>query len=237
MLKQKRIVGRVKGVSVEDRTVEAWVTTSDLDRDGEIVESRAFEEHIEAFNANPMFLWMHNPHAAPLGKVAQLDLHDDKIGALIEFRDSDERVGSDGPSPNAALQMYADQTLTSFSIGFRVHEYKAGHKREDGTREPSRITKAELYEVSAVTVPANPKARVKLAGIEFDNAHDLLRNAQRVVEALSDARSSGEQIDAELLKAAQDLRCLMFGVPSRRVEVAMDTQKLTTALAGWSRLV
>lgn len=235
MLKQKRAMGRVKSVSVEDRTVEAWVTTNDLDRDGEVVEPKSFEERIGTFKANPLFLWMHQPFAAPLGKVLELEIQAEKVGALIQFRDSAEKVGTDGPSPNEALKMYADGTLTSFSIGFRVHEYKAGYRREDGTREPLRITKAELYEVSAVTVPANPKARVKLAGIEFDNAHDLLRGAQRVIEALGESRSSGEQIDPELLKVAQDLRCLMFGVP-RRAEVTVDKQELKTVLDAWSSL-
>jgi len=121
----------------------AVASSSVVDRQGEVIQQTGWD--LKNFKANPILLWMHD-HTKPLGKATRVWL--DKTGATptLKFKG----VISDATEwGKAAKQLMEEGILNSFSVGFRANEI------DDNT-----ITKAELYEISLVTVPANPEARL-----------------------------------------------------------------------------
>lgn len=145
-----------KGVNDDDRTIEAVVSTNIVDRDGEIVEPKAFKGRLGTFLKNPVMLWNHDPFQPPIGKAVKLDILDDRIEATFQFRPKGENALADD-----VFSAFKGGFLSSFSIGFRVFEVTEGKDAKTGNALPPRITDAELFEVSAVTIPANTDAVVR----------------------------------------------------------------------------
>ena len=146
--------------TIEEKKAEGFtaIASSDVvDRQGEIIEQTGWD--LKNFKQNPIMLWMHD-HTKPLGKVTRIWL--DKTGAkpILKFKG----VISDATEwGRAAKQLVEEGILNSFSVGFRAMDM-----------DDNKIIKQELYEISLVTVPANPEARIiaakslKEAGVSDD---------------------------------------------------------------------
>jgi HK97 family phage prohead protease len=143
---------KAESINTEARTIEAVVSTNSIDRDGEIVEPKAFEERIATFKRNPVVLWNHDPFQPPIGKVTDLQIGASKMEAKIAFRPAGESEIADN-----VFLAFKGGFLTSFSIGFRAFKVE---ETKDGAGKPLplKIVDAELFEISAVTIPANTDA-------------------------------------------------------------------------------
>lgn len=132
---------------ITEKTAEEFtaIASSEAeDRQGEVVEVKGW--NLKNFKDNPILLWMHD-HTKPLGKATRIWI--DKATNQLRFKG----VVSDATEyGRAAKQLMEEGILNSFSVGFRAIDM-------DG----NRITKAELFEISLVTVPANPQARLVAA--------------------------------------------------------------------------
>lgn len=120
-------------------TFEVVATTEGVDRDGEIILVSGWD--FENFMKNPIILWGHNYYE--MGAI---------IGAVTELVQEETRVIVRGVFANTeagqtARQLYDDGILKTVSVGFIPKE-----------RQGNTITKAELLEVSFVSIPANPDA-------------------------------------------------------------------------------
>ena len=242
MLKEKRWCPILKAapgtLDAEKRTLEATITTNQVDRDGEIVEPGAFEKRIESFLKNPVLLWMHNPMNPPIGKITGVAFHKDRIDAQLKFRDAGKSDLAD-----EIFGLYEDETLTSFSIGFRVFGMTDPVPDEaSGKMEPPHITDAELMEVSCVTIPANTGAVAKavkrarlldeaLAGYPGSKHQptsvgflakaaepwagmtplQVLLKAPELVELILDRQARGERVQHQELQAVKALRLAVLG--------------------------
>jgi len=122
-------------------------STEAMDRDGEIVKVDGWD--LKAFKENPVFLWAHNHRELPLGRFSSIkkDKVNKRLIGEIEWASAE----ANPMSPRVQAQ-FAEGIMTTFSVGFIP-------KERDENR-PNIITKAELLEVSAVPVPANPEALV-----------------------------------------------------------------------------
>lgn len=161
--KEKRWIPVLKAapdsLDADKRTLRAVVSSNSVDRDGEIIEPTAFEEHIGSFLKNPVLLWNHDPRNPPIGKIPGVEFFDDRVEADIQFRSAGEDLLAD-----SVFGLYRQGILTSFSVGFRVLPggyQEAVEDSETNKIEPPKITKAELFEVSAVAIPANTEAQAK----------------------------------------------------------------------------
>ncbi|KQT04140.1 HK97 family phage prohead protease [Rhizobium sp. Leaf386] len=121
-----------------------------VDAVGDIVERGAFAKSLATFKSNgstPRMLWQHNPDM-PIGSWT--DLHEDSNGLYLTGKmNLSTSWGKDAWAATEAGD------VDGLSIGYR--EIKA---RPDGMFR--RLEELELFEVSLVTFPANPKARVRL---------------------------------------------------------------------------
>lgn len=141
----------VKGLVEKDlgNGILAVAIASDatLDRAGEVIDQNGWM--LDNFRANPVLLWAHDYYSKPIGKITDIEV---RAGRLM-FK---AQLAVDISEEAAVIyQMFQEGYLNAYSVGFNPIEWKSGN----GVDEPYRTyTKAELLEISAVPVPANPNA-------------------------------------------------------------------------------
>lgn len=169
------------------------VASSEIeDRQGEVVAQAGWD--LKNFKKNPILLYMHD-HTKPLGKATRVWM--DKSGAkpVLKFKGMISTATDYG---KAAKQLMEEGILNSFSVGFRALEL-------DG----NVITKAELFEISLVSVPANPEARLLAAkslqdaGFDQSIIKDFSGEDNDNTEEIEELREQVEKL-TEVAKEALD---------------------------------
>lgn len=115
-----------------------------VDRGGDIVRPGAFARAVAAGPEGLPLLWQHRP-AAPIGRIERLE--EDARGLRVIGRLSG---GSETGREAAAL--LKDGAVGGLSFGYRVREGRGAGPRE--------LVDLDLVEVSLVTMPMQPSARV-----------------------------------------------------------------------------
>lgn len=138
-----------------------------VDLQGDVITPGAFASSLAgAKSAGRMpAMLLHHDLRRPVGRWDELVEHGEGLIAKGKLT----LESSDGREAYALLR---DRALTGLSVGFSNAKRKAG---DNGSRV---ITEAQLHEVSLVSIPANPKARissVKSIGNVRD-IEDLLRD-------------------------------------------------------------
>lgn len=121
---------------------------STMDRDEEIIPAHAWD--LKSFNKAGVILFNHDQNK-PIGKPVKIEVKND--GLYIKARIS----SSDDPEIAKIRDLIEDGVLNCFSVGFRAKDH---NRLSGGAME---ITKAELFEVSVVSVPANADSVFKLS--------------------------------------------------------------------------
>ena len=135
----------IKSVSEDRRIIRGIATTPATDRVGDIVEPMGVKF------TNPMpFLWQHDA-SKPIGTVKFDKPTKDGITFEAELPILDE-PGTLKDRVDEAWQSIKLGLVRAVSIGFRAVEY--AFLDEGGIR----FVKSEVYELSAVTIPAQPEA-------------------------------------------------------------------------------
>jgi uncharacterized protein len=113
------------------------------DRGGDIVEAGAFARSLKRGTGAVPLLWQHAPDR-PIGRIEYL--REDRRGLRVIGR------LSDGAAGRAAAALLRDGAVKGLSFGYRV-------RAAQGER-PRALTELELIEVSLVSRPMQPRARV-----------------------------------------------------------------------------
>ena len=161
---KKQFVAEVK-VDTDERTVTAIISTSGIDRDGDIILPSGVD--LEQYEKNPVVLWAHNHSGTPIGRAQWVKKGRKAITAKVEFAETE--------LAEEVYQLFKGGFLKAFSVGFIS---KKSHKPtpEDIRKRPEWseayriIDEWELLEFSAVPVPANADAlamAVKSADVEL----------------------------------------------------------------------
>ena len=116
------------------------------DRGGDVIAKGAFAESHSKGRRIPL-LWQHDPDA-PIGLVehAAEDVRGLRVIARLDAEDAHMGIG----------RLLRTKAVTGLSFGYRV-------RVAEGQR-PRRLLSLDLIEVSLVTHPMQPKARVHLMG-------------------------------------------------------------------------
>jgi uncharacterized protein len=112
------------------------------DRGGDVVRTGAFRRSLKVGTRVPL-LWQHDP-ARPVGRIEYL--REDGRGLRVIARLSGGRTGL------AAAALLREGKVAGLSFGYRV--------RKASGQVPRELTDVDLVEVSLVTIPMQPKARV-----------------------------------------------------------------------------
>lgn len=159
---------KVKAITEDEetRTITGIASTPKQDRDNDMLDM------VGAKFALPIpFLWQHN-HNHPIGEVTDATVTDEGI----EITATIVKIAEEGTLKNRtdeAWQSIKSGLVKCLSIGFRPLEY---NYLEDSWG--LHIKEWEWYELSAVTVPANPDA--------------VITSVKSIKQAFSDAEKSSK---------------------------------------------
>lgn len=124
------------------RAFEVVMSSSAIDRHGETILQSGWD--FKNYMSNPVVLWGHDYQSLPVGIVTEIVPDGEKTVARGLFAPADAN-----PLAEQLHKLYQAGMLRTVSVGFIPKEYNG-----------NQITKAELLELSFVSVPANPEALV-----------------------------------------------------------------------------
>ena len=113
------------------------------DRGGDVVRAGAFARSLRRGAGAVPLLWQHEA-GKPIGRIDYLK--EDRRGLRVIARLSESAAGRE------AAALLSEGAVTGLSFGYRVREAEGA--------APRQLIDVDLVEVSLVTLPMQPKARV-----------------------------------------------------------------------------
>lgn len=163
----------------ESMTFEGYgAIFGNVDSYGDVIAPGAFAETLAQSKASgqwPALLLQHGGFTAddmtPIGVIT--DLAEDGTGLRMQAKLAPTTRGRDA---YALLKMDPRPAITGLSIGYIAKEWSPRSKPEEPRRT---LKKIDLFEISLVTFPANPKARIASvkSGLSKKDAERALRDA------------------------------------------------------------
>ena len=128
--------------------IKGYASTNDTDRAGDVIDKEAWEKGgLDNFSNNPIILFNHD-YNRPIGRATGLETDDRGLKLTANI----------SKSAGDVTNLVKEGILRAFSVGFRVRN--ADYIEEtDGLK----ISDAELFEISVVSVPANQAATFSVA--------------------------------------------------------------------------
>lgn len=142
----------VRAEALSGRTIRFIASTENVCRDRGIVETKGWDT--AQFAKNPVFLWCHDSQGIPLGRVSKTEVTPEALIATVEFAGEAEK----NDRAECVYRMFKSGFLSAVSVGFNVVERRAPTTEERTAGAEWVATRAELLEISAVPVPADPDA-------------------------------------------------------------------------------
>lgn len=175
----------------------ATVTTSDIDRMGESIDSQGVDT--TAFMQNPVVLYGHDYSGLPIGKATKISSFKNKITASFQL------AIAEYPFAATVAAMIKGGYLNAVSIGGVVRQW-------DDTY--TQIQQMEMVEFSVVPVPANPNALIT-AGFEASVGKSVAEVNKEFVEFVQ--QTAAEKIEKSLdmdeldrhIKSLKDLTAIL----------------------------
>jgi HK97 family phage prohead protease len=135
----------------DTRTLEVTLTTASRDRQGDVVEPTGLD--FSNYLKNPVVLWAHDLSLPPVGKVLNVTVGPREVSARVLFASTE--------FAREVFDLYADGFLNAWSVGFIPKKW---NRLPSGGNAPGgcHVLEAEVVEVSAVPVPANPEALTRM---------------------------------------------------------------------------
>ncbi len=165
--RQQAFDGETKGVAIKDgdgRTIDyksvkivgyasTFLHVTESDRQGDAVKPGTFRETIKRFMDNPVMLLNHHASVENIAGHWSIVREDDR-GLYVEG------LISDAPSLATVRFHLMEKNLRTLSIG-GIWMYEP-----DGRT----ISKAHLFEISLVAIPANPDAIIQARSLDLESA-------------------------------------------------------------------
>jgi len=152
MEKYTYIMKRTEPAPSTKEKVSFVASSATPDRYGDIIDQKGWI--LDNYKKNPVVLLNHDSNQLPIGK-GNVYLRDDKLVIDVEFDSEDERAKEVERKAKKGF-------MNAVSVGFRPLESKSRSELpEDNKYYGQRgmyYSKAELLEVSIVTIPANGEA-------------------------------------------------------------------------------
>jgi len=177
---------KVKAITDTDdeRTITGIASTPTQDRDSDIMDMSGAK-----FALPIPLLWQHN-HNMPIGEVVSATVTDAGIEIVAKIAKIDED-GALKSRIDEAWQSIKSGLVKCLSIGFRAMEY---NYLEDSYG--LHIKEWEWYELSAVTIPANPDAvitsakQIKKAFTDADVETSPVVESEKITETPTQVEST-----------------------------------------------
>ena len=171
-------------------------STSDIDRDGEVILPTAFKNLDRYLKENPVILGFHDYHNFPIGKA--VDGRIEKNALVLDIVFAETEKGKE------AKYLYDNSFMNSFSVGFIPKDWEYD-------KDSNRVyTEVELLEVSAVPVPANAAANIirqaEKDGVNLKHFKSLLEVEKSTDTAKAESHEMDEpKIDEKILNMRKQI--------------------------------
>lgn len=151
--KRKVVACEIREVDDESRSFLAVASTEDLDRDNDRIMADGWD--LENFVKNPVVPWSHRYGEPPVAQATEVYVENGKLMFRPKFATKETYDFAD-----TIFRLYKGGFLRSFSVGFMPKRYEVVDRDEKGQGKGRGydFLEQELWEISAVTVPANPNA-------------------------------------------------------------------------------
>ncbi len=169
----------------DERIIEGWVSTDDLDRYNEITDPQAFKRSKSTYMKNPVLFFAHETWRFPIGKILKMQIKEHGVWVQAKISEGADVVWG----------LIKEEILKTFSFGYKLLKYDDNEKT--GVRTLRDI---DLYEISLPPIPANPGAMIELVksmGIEIPNLKSMHKEesmTKEELQAITDAMEA--KIDA-----------------------------------------
>ena len=187
---RKHYIGKAPDLQTGERALIAYVSTEDIDRDGEVILTKGID--LKFFRKNPVILWGHDHGGLPVGKAEWIKRGTaGTTNALVA-----KAVFAEHSLADEVWTLYKNGFLKAFSIGFIVTNYRDPKENEFGDDTDDVrgvIDKCQLLEFSCCNVPANQAALVAAVA---KSAITLSENTQRelgLIEGTDDETTTDEE--------------------------------------------
>jgi len=168
-MEQKRVPLQIK--SLNDREFEGYGSMfGNVDMGGDVVVRGAFKKSLRKYRdegALPLMFWAHDPAQVP---GMWTDMAEDSKGLYVKGALADTQLG------NEVRTLLGMKAVRGLSIGFSLSQNGVDYD-DNGVR---MIKEADLWEVSVVSLPMNPRAtvthaktRLSAAGEYVPTTHEL----------------------------------------------------------------
>ena len=150
--------GHVRAIDAENRRVTVVASTSNVARDGAIIEARGWD--LSYYERNPVVLWAHNDRELPIGRTVESQLTDSELIQTHEF--------ADHPAAQQVFDAIRGGFVNATSVRW-IHGETAVRTMPSGDRVLVFTNGHQLLETSYVPIPADPGALIVRAdGSAFD---------------------------------------------------------------------
>ena len=170
MMEQKRVPLQIK--SLNDRDFEGYGSVfGNEDLGGDIVVRGAFTKSLKRYEREgqlPLMFWAHDPAQVP---GMWTDMKEDTRGLYVKGTLADTQLG------NEVRTLLGMKAVRGLSIGFSV---PARGLEYDDDKDVRLIKEAELWEVSVVSLPMNPRAQVTHAKTRLSAAGEYVPTAKEL---------------------------------------------------------
>lgn len=187
-----------------------------LDSYGEQVAAGAFAASLARHKAQgtmPALLWQHDT-AAPIGVYTRAE--EDQRGLYVEGR-----LALETDRGREALALLKMKALNGLSIGFVPVKWEW-----DQNQEVMTLLEIDLWEVSLVTFPANPAARVD--AVKAIDQITTLKDAERALREAGLSRTEARALVARIKACDAEQREAAAGMASLQASAA----RLLSTLSG-----
>lgn len=200
-LKYKNLDFQLIEVNDEEYTIKGIFSTGTEDRHGEIVDQKGWD--LASFLRNPVVLFAHDHYQPAIGKVISIGLNmQEQLEGVIKFAVEEYDFAK------TIFLLYKNGYMRAFSAGFRNLQLD---QRDDGV---VILVKNELFEISAVNVPANALALAKAKGIDTKALEDFQTKRERICKKQKETEETLESVKSDLEKIKSDIEQLQRSEPS-----------------------
>lgn len=160
------------------RYVEGYCVVADvIDEQKDLIEPSALQKAVEYLEKYTTVLFNHDPNR-PIGKVVKAEVRDNRIWVRVMISEREDDIWT----------KIVEGVINAFSISGCVLDFDI---RKDPKHGEVRIIKDfSIYEISLVTIPANPDAKTLVAYLakalgEGDNSKRQRKAASKVSKFLN----------------------------------------------------
>ena len=212
-MSEKFIFAMVKGFNNAGE-LEAVASTGTPDLENEVIKPEGWSASLPTYRSNPVILATHlhrltTGDSPVIGSASSIDVQNDKL--VFRMKVAGTELGKQYE------QLYREVHMRAFSVGFMPvsGQWQDLDRGKEGKKRVWVHTEVKLLEISAVPVPANPEALVRMRELQAQAAgHDLSAIKADLIET----------VKAQLAEAGLD----RSAIENLKSEI---TQRVETAVA------